>query len=91
MWAFELAEYGMHWGWGKLTRESARVPTFWRLCTFKDGCPALSAFVGAPMMGKFLKNLQRCLEREGERKVWFLIIFSAFIPQAMLAGELVYT
>jgi hypothetical protein len=31
MWAFELAEYGMHWGWVKLTfltRESARVPTF---------------------------------------------------------------
>jgi hypothetical protein len=30
--------------------------------------------------------LQRCREREGERKVGFLIIFSAFIPQAMLAG-----
>jgi hypothetical protein len=28
MWAFELAEYGMHWGWGKLTKESARVPAF---------------------------------------------------------------
>ncbi len=35
--------------------------------------------------GKILKHLQRCWEREGERKVLvFFIIFSAFIPQAML-------
>jgi hypothetical protein len=63
MWAFGLAEYCIG------GEKSRRVLQLFLKVTCKDGRPALSAFVGAPMMKN--KNLKRCWERK-KRKKWFL-------------------
>jgi hypothetical protein len=76
MWAFGLAEYCIG------GEKSRRVLQLFLKVTCKDGRPALSAFVGAPMMKN--KNLKRCWERKRERNGFYFFYFR--VPQAMLAG-----